>query len=156
MNDYSSLHDAEKAKKEVLRPIKQNLLALQKEKAEIEEKVEKLNDARRTLVLMGFGAAMPDDAVEAVRASLKKEMEAIDERLSAERASLTRMEALLADGIKQMQTKIDKDLGLDVHDAIDKAHLQQRRERHKQFLQLRRQRESLENDSASRSDSPSF
>ena len=81
MNDYSSLHDAEKAKKEVLRPIKQNLLALQKEKAEIEEKVEKLNDARRTLVLMGFGAAMPDDAVEAVRASLKKEMEALTKGL---------------------------------------------------------------------------
>ena len=68
---------------------------------------------------------------------------------------MTRMEALLADGIKQMQTKIDKDLGLDVHDAIDKARLQQLRERRKQFMQLRRQRESLENESA-RSDSPSF
>ena len=149
----------EKAREEMMSPIHKRLYALQNEKAAIEGKVEEFDALRRTVAQRGWGASMPDEAVESVRSSFKKEMEAIDERLSAERASLTRMEALLADGIKQMQTKIDKDLGLDAHDAIDKAH-QQLRERRKReqirFLQLCKQRESLENESASRSDSPSF
>ena len=48
--------------------------------------MEEFEALRRKVVSKGFGAAMPDEAVEAMRASFKKEMEAIDKKLSGERA----------------------------------------------------------------------